>query len=125
MYDYCICGDILQLALSYECAFGASVLFLAVANALKGRSQKVKLTDAPAVEDLKLYHFTGLMKGIQGHQNSCYLDATLFAMFGLTSKFDEVIYEAPSDATAESVLDTMCEEIIFPLRRYVPSKALI
>ena len=79
----------------------------------------VKQDEAPAVEDLKIHHFIGRMKGIQGHQNSCYLDATLFAMFGLTNKFDEVICDTPSDVTAESILRTMCEEVIFPLRRYV------
>ena len=79
----------------------------------------VKPDKAPAVEELKLEHFIGRMKGIQGHQNSCYLDATLFAMFGLSSRFDEVIYDTSSDVTTEGILQTMCEEIIFPLRRYV------
>ena len=97
------------------------VRFLAVAVALKGKLQKVPLFDAPEVQALKLHHFIGRMKGIQGHQNSCYLDATLFAMFGVTSRFDEVIYEHPIDDTAMGVLETMCEEIIFPLRRYVQS----
>lgn len=31
-------------------------------------------------------------RGIQGHHNSCYLDATLFAMFTFTSVFDSVLY---------------------------------
>ena len=100
------------------------VWFLAVAVALKGKLQKVPLPDAPAVQDLKRDLFIGRMKGIQGHQNSCYLDATLFAMFGVTSKFDEVIYEHPIDDTAKGVLETICEEIIFPLRRYVQSVTL-
>ena len=90
-----------------------------MADSLKGKPEIVKQDEAPAVEDLKIHHFIGRMKGIQGHQNSCYLDATLFAMFGLTNKFDEVICDTPSDVTAESILRTMCEEIIFPLRRYV------
>ena len=34
----------------------------------------------------------GRNKGIQGHQNSCYLDATLFAMFSFTGVFDGLIY---------------------------------
>ena len=97
------------------------VWFLAVAVALKGQLQKVPLPDAPAVEDLKMGLFVGRMKGIQGHQNSCYLDATLFAMFGVTHRFDEVLYDHPIDDTAKGVLETMCEEIIFPLRRYVQS----
>ena len=100
------------------------VWFLAVAIALKGKLRKVKLDDAPAVQDLKMDLFVGRMKGIQGHQNSCYLDATLFAMFGVTNRFDEVIYEVPIDDTAKGVLETMCEEIIFPLRRYVQSVAI-
>ena len=94
---------------------------LAVAVALKGKLQKVTLDDAPTVQELKRDLFIGRMKGIQGHQNSCYLDATLFAMFGVTSRFDEVIYEHPVDDMAKRVLETMCEEIIFPLRRYVQS----
>ena len=100
--------------------FDASDLFSAVAEVLKGKVQKVELTDAPAVEHLQLAPFIGPMRGIQGHQNSCYLDATLFAMFGLTSKFDEVLFGKQTDGTAKSVLETMCEEIIFPLRRCSP-----
>ena len=100
------------------------VWFLAVAVALKGKLQKVPLPDAPVVQDLKMDLFVGRMKGIQGHQNSCYLDATLFAMFGVTDKFDAVLYEHPIDDTAKGVLETMCENIIFPLRRYVQSVAI-
>ena len=80
----------------------------------------VELADATTVDKLKLDHFIGRKRGIQGHQNSCYLDATVFAMFGLTSKFDEVLYEEPTDDTARDVLSTMCKEIVFPLRRYDP-----
>ena len=35
---------------------------------------------------------TGRNKGIQGHQNSCYLDATLFSMFTFSSVFDSLLY---------------------------------
>ena len=42
------------------------------------------------IEDLK--EICGKFKGIQGHQNSCYLDATLFAMFTFTSVFDTILY---------------------------------
>lgn len=112
-----------------ECAFWCFAfccfyLFLAVGRALMGKSERLQLTDALPVDELKLHSFIGPMRGIQGHQNSCYLDATLFAMFGLTSRFDEVIYEKATDETAKGVLDTMCTEIIFPLRRYVQSVAL-
>ena len=36
--------------------------------------------------------FCGRNRGIQGHQNSCYLDATLFVMFSFTSVFDCLLY---------------------------------
>ena len=35
---------------------------------------------------------SGRNKGIQGHKNSCYLDATLFSMFCFTSVFDSLLY---------------------------------
>lgn len=34
----------------------------------------------------------GKNRGIQGHHNSCYLDATLFSMFTFTSVFDNLLF---------------------------------
>lgn len=34
----------------------------------------------------------GKYRGIQGHHNSCYLDATLFSMFAFTSVFDSLLF---------------------------------
>lgn len=33
----------------------------------------------------------GRMKGIQGHRNSCYLDATLYSMFAHSTAFDLLV----------------------------------
>lgn len=38
----------------------------------------------------------GKSRGIQGHNNSCYLDATLFAMFSSTTLFDSLLYRPPN-----------------------------
>jgi len=38
----------------------------------------------------------GKSRGIQGHNNSCYLDATLFAMFSSTTTFDSLLYRPPN-----------------------------
>ena len=49
------------------------------------------LTDnrtVPVNTDLSQY--IGERKGIQGHQNSCYLDSTIFGLFALSGEFDEV-----------------------------------
>lgn len=43
----------------------------------------------------ELDNICGMYKGIQGNHNSCYLDATLFAMFAFTNVFDAVLYREP------------------------------
>lgn len=62
----------------------------------------------------------GRNRGIQGHQNSCYLDATLFSMFSFTDVFDSVLYRprGPADiAKYDEVQRVLREEIVNPLRR--------
>lgn len=88
---------------------------VALDDDLRDKSEKEELWDAPKPTELQ--RFIGPRRGIQGHQNSCYLDATLFAMFGLTNKFDQVISEPADDTFACDVLETMCKEIVYPLRR--------
>lgn len=38
----------------------------------------------------------GKNRGIQGHHNSCYLDATLFAMFSCTTIFESLLHRPPT-----------------------------
>lgn len=58
--------------------------------------------------------------GIQGHNNSCYLDATLFSMFTFTSVFDNLLLR-PANANDcdcyEEVRRVLREEIVNPLRK--------
>ncbi|XP_034231324.1 ubiquitin carboxyl-terminal hydrolase CYLD isoform X2 [Thrips palmi] len=61
----------------------------------------------------------GKLHGIQGHHNSCYLDATLFSMFTFTSVFDSLLYRPPTDKDCvqyEEVQRVLREEIVNPLR---------
>lgn len=44
----------------------------------------------------ELENICGKFKGIQGHYNSCYLDATLFAMFTFTCVFDTLLFRPPT-----------------------------
>ena len=63
---------------------------------------------------------TGRSKGIQGHQNSCYLDATLFAMFSFTDVFDGLFYrmQTANDIHEYSqVQQVLREDIVNPLRK--------
>ncbi|XP_018913043.2 ubiquitin carboxyl-terminal hydrolase CYLD isoform X2 [Bemisia tabaci] len=61
----------------------------------------------------------GKNKGIQGHHNSCYLDATLFAMFTFTSVFDSLLFRPRTIADIpeyEEVQRVLKEEVVNPLR---------
>ncbi|KAG9510501.1 Ubiquitin carboxyl-terminal hydrolase CYLD [Fragariocoptes setiger] len=62
----------------------------------------------------------GKSRGIQGHNNSCYLDATLFAMFSSATVFESLLYR-PSTAKDipeySQVQNILREEIVRPLRK--------
>ncbi|KAK2576712.1 hypothetical protein KPH14_005369 [Odynerus spinipes] len=64
----------------------------------------------------------GKFKGIQGHHNSCYLDATLFSMFAFTSVFDNLLFRPPNEKDCpeyEEVQKVLREEIVNPLRKNI------
>ncbi|XP_067128573.1 ubiquitin carboxyl-terminal hydrolase CYLD isoform X2 [Centruroides vittatus] len=68
-------------------------------------------------DDLKQLY--GKSKGIQGHHNSCYLDATLFAMFSCTSVFDSLLHRPRNKDDIAEYDEVQCvlkEEIVNPLR---------
>ena len=63
----------------------------------------------------------GKPKGIQGHQNSCYLDATLYGMFAFSDAFDDLFLEDIKFSSAESnkareIQEIIREEIVYRLR---------
>ncbi|CAL8271281.1 unnamed protein product [Arctogadus glacialis] len=57
----------------------------------------------------------GRMKGIQGHCNSCYMDAALFSLFSCTSVLDSLLFKTlkPED---EEIQNTLLRDIVNPLR---------
>ncbi|XP_052230210.1 ubiquitin carboxyl-terminal hydrolase CYLD-like isoform X2 [Dreissena polymorpha] len=65
--------------------------------------------------------FCGKGKGIQGHHNSCYMDATLLAMFYFTTVFDTILHrpknaqDIPEYGEVQQVLK---EGIVNPLRKH-------
>lgn len=68
-------------------------------------------------EQIRLLH--GKNRGIQGHHNSCYLDATLFAMFSCTSVFDCLLHRPANSkdiSEYEDVQRVLKEEVVNPLR---------
>ncbi|XP_056298336.1 ubiquitin carboxyl-terminal hydrolase CYLD [Pseudoliparis swirei] len=83
-------------------------------------SERVEEHTPPSdgAEAAELYH--GWKRGIQGHLNSCYLDATLFSLFSCCSSVDWVLFW-PSDSETEQdsseAQDLLRCEIVNPLRR--------
>ncbi|XP_053697663.1 uncharacterized protein LOC128744574 [Sabethes cyaneus] len=72
------------------------------------------------LKTVELEAICGKFKGIQGHHNSCYLDATLFAMFTFTSVFDSLLFrpkEPEDNPQYEDVQRVLREEIVNPLRK--------
>ncbi|XP_031138245.1 ubiquitin carboxyl-terminal hydrolase CYLD isoform X1 [Sander lucioperca] len=57
----------------------------------------------------------GRMKGIQGHCNSCYMDAALFSLFSCSSVLDSMLFKStePQDAPIQN---TLLHDIVNPLR---------
>ncbi|XP_073536184.1 ubiquitin carboxyl-terminal hydrolase CYLD-like [Phyllobates terribilis] len=58
----------------------------------------------------------GDMKGIQGHCNSCYMDAALFSLFSCSSVLDSLLFK-PSSLPNGKIQETLREEIVNPLRK--------
>ena len=59
------------------------------------------------------------MRGLQGHHNSCYLDATLYSMFAFSSVFDTLLHRQKKDGDLEEyekVQTVLREWIVNPLR---------
>lgn len=77
--------------------------------------------DIPPLSDPDhLLSIFGKNRGIQGHHNSCYLDATLFSMFSFTSVFDSLLHRPPVDEDIveyREVQRVLKEEIVNPLRQ--------
>ena len=65
--------------------------------------------------------YIGNMKGIQGHQNSCYLDSTIFGLFALSDIFDTMFLEPnqtiTSDQNRKAVSELLWKGIVNPLRK--------
>ncbi|XP_068097734.1 ubiquitin carboxyl-terminal hydrolase CYLD-like isoform X2 [Hyperolius riggenbachi] len=83
-------------------------------------SKCVEENTPPATDKKGLECMIGRKKGIQGHCNSCYLDATLFCMFACSSVLDTILLRPPNKNDSNSYIDTrdlLRTEIVNPLRK--------
>ena len=63
--------------------------------------------------------YLGEERGIQGHQNSCYLDATVFGLFALSDVFDSMFLKNPTNPTERDISSILWKRIVNPLRKLV------
>ncbi|XP_061634045.1 ubiquitin carboxyl-terminal hydrolase CYLD isoform X3 [Phyllopteryx taeniolatus] len=81
------------------------------------RQQSIGKMDpvAPISTDQVDQILIGQMKGIQGHCNSCYMDAALFSLFSCSSVLDSMLFKSiqPEDAPIQR---TLLNDIVNPLR---------
>ncbi|MEE6518648.1 hypothetical protein FKM82_029763 [Ascaphus truei] len=83
-------------------------------------SECVEEDTPPAMGSDAAECLTGWKKGIQGHCNSCYLDATLFCMFACSSVLDTMLLRPTDKNDRDSYSDTrdlLRTEIVNPLRK--------
>uniref|UniRef100_UPI00398F886D ubiquitin carboxyl-terminal hydrolase CYLD-like isoform X2 n=1 Tax=Pristiophorus japonicus TaxID=55135 RepID=UPI00398F886D len=83
-------------------------------------SESVQEDTAPEQGRAAGEKMVGWRKGIQGHCNSCYLDATLFCMFAFNSVLDTLLLRPSSSDDTEvygQTRDLLRTEIVNPLRK--------
>ena len=68
--------------------------------------------------DIDVERYLGEGRGIQGNQNSCYLDATVFGLFAVSDVFDDLfLLKDDADKDAKEIADILWKEIVNPLRK--------
>ena len=71
------------------------------------------------IDSQQIEKYLGDQRGIQGHQNSCYLDATVFGLFALSDVFDSMFLKNPTNPTEHDVSSILWKRIVNPLRKLV------
>ena len=67
----------------------------------------------------QIRRYIGEAKGIQGHQNSCFLASTLFGLFAVSDVFDSIFLDQQHGHPAEDeVKYLLWKGIVNPLRKY-------
>ncbi|MEQ2199572.1 hypothetical protein XENOCAPTIV_003346, partial [Xenoophorus captivus] len=103
-------------------------------NSIEWGSERVDEHTPPVDGDEARQLYEGSKRGIQGHLNSCYLDATLYrhsflfvcSLFSCCSSADWVLFwpsDAETDQSSKQAQDLLRCEIVNPLRRSMTQQA--
>ncbi|XP_063307041.1 ubiquitin carboxyl-terminal hydrolase CYLD-like [Pelobates fuscus] len=76
-------------------------------------TEKIPPLQGSAAVDVLL----GRMKGIQGHCNSCYMDAALFSLFSCSSVLDSLLFKPSTCLPDGHIQRILRENIVYPLRK--------
>ncbi|KAM3841019.1 ubiquitin carboxyl-terminal hydrolase CYLD-like isoform 3-T3 [Vipera latastei] len=89
-------------------------------------SPSVLSNSPPLRDDVAVNVLKGRMRGIQGHCNSCYMDAALFSLFSCTSVLDSMLYKPPLPADGR-IQEILRDKIVNPLRQkgFVAAKSVM
>ncbi|XP_062864692.1 ubiquitin carboxyl-terminal hydrolase CYLD [Trichomycterus rosablanca] len=83
-------------------------------------SKRVEENTPPVLGPEARQRYEGFKKGIQGHLNSCYLDASLFSLFSCCSSVDRVLFSPcnEDDHRSKKAQELLRCDIVNPLRRF-------
>lgn len=106
-----------------SCQLGDRFLGKTAVNGHFGHDEQDISAVPPLSSEDVMTVLTGRMKGIQGHCNSCYMDASLFSLFSCSSILDSLLFKKtkPND---ELIQKTLLRDIVCPLRSegFVPAQ---
>ncbi|KAL8181532.1 UNVERIFIED_CONTAM: hypothetical protein K2H54_005348 [Gekko kuhli] len=105
--------ELCQPDMRFQCNDGA---FLESAKFSGLDSLEVQSNSPPLRDDLAVHVLRGRMRGIQGHCNSCYMDAALFSLFSCTSVLDSMLFK-PSLPPDRHIQRILRDKIVNPLRQ--------
>ena len=91
-------------------------VYIHVYTALEGKVPLFDDDDTPGSAEL-FSQYIGDEHGIQGHHNSCYLDATVFGLFALSDSFDMMLLEEPKHEVGQRIKHILWKGIVNPLRK--------
>ena len=100
-------------SLSYSCCgrfYNHAVSIALVRYPLEERADQTVMPN-------QMEKYVGDERGIQGHQNSCYLDATVFGLFALSEAFDSIFLPEAKDAAGKEIRSILQKDIVNPLRK--------
>ncbi|ETE61821.1 Ubiquitin carboxyl-terminal hydrolase CYLD, partial [Ophiophagus hannah] len=120
-------NSVVQINLDKGRAVTGTIRWIGCLPNAQQRVAGIELSNSPPLRaEVAVNVLRGRMRGIQGHCNSCYMDAALFSLFSCTSVLDSMLYKPslPADGRIQEILR---DKIVNPLRQngFVAAKSVM